>query len=103
MGERGNGWPPVVHAIVADAVATLRPRRIWVFGSRGRGEARPGSDIDMAFELAADDPAAWKTFCRRVRLDARTLHPVDLVNLAHVGASLRATILSEGMLVYEQH
>ena len=99
--KRLESWPRFVRALVADAVATLQARRIWVFGSQARGDRGVGSDWDIAFELSGNEPEAWKSFCRRVHLDARTLHEIDLVNLADVGEALREAILRDGVLVYE--
>jgi predicted nucleotidyltransferase len=45
-------------------------KALYIFGSYARGEARPGSDLDLAFEFTAVDEAdaelicnskAWKT------------------------------------------
>lgn len=36
-----------VAEIVRRLVAALDPQMIWLFGSRGRGDARPDSDFDL--------------------------------------------------------
>jgi hypothetical protein len=41
------------------ATRTPAVRKVWVFGSRGKGVARPDSDIDIAIYLVP--PAAGKT------------------------------------------
>ena len=41
------------------ATRTDAVRKVWVFGSRGKGVARPDSDIDIAIYLVP--PAAGKT------------------------------------------
>ena len=43
--------PAHVAAAVARIVPAFRPRRIVVFGSVARGEARPGSDLDLLVVL----------------------------------------------------
>jgi predicted nucleotidyltransferase len=37
-------------------VARLRPRMVWLFGSRARGDARPDSDFDLLVVLPDDLP-----------------------------------------------
>jgi len=37
-------------------VASLKPRAIWLFGSRARGDARPDSDFDLLVVLPDDLP-----------------------------------------------
>jgi Nucleotidyltransferase domain len=37
-------------------VSELRPRMIWLFGSRARGDARPDSDFDLLVVLRALPP-----------------------------------------------
>ena len=42
-------------------VASLRPKAIWLFGSRARGEARPDSDFDLLVVLPDGlPPAAYR-------------------------------------------
>ena len=43
--------------MVARLVRELRPRRVVLFGSRARGDALPGSDIDVA--VIADSDVPW--------------------------------------------
>ncbi len=39
-------------------VASLRPRMVWLFGSRARGDARPDSDFDLLVVLPDGLPEA---------------------------------------------
>jgi predicted nucleotidyltransferase len=87
-----------VRAIVAQAAQALALRRVYLFGSRSRGDARSDSDIDLAFEH--DSPrAAWSGFVNHMRDEAPTLLDLDLVDLAQVGNELRVKILKEGRLI----
>ncbi|MFC7333869.1 nucleotidyltransferase family protein [Rhodocista pekingensis] len=56
-------------------VAELRPRQIWLFGSRARGDARPDSDIDLLVVL----PDGLEPRCYAPR---RVLRPVAASGLA---------------------
>lgn len=87
-----------------------QPLRIYLFGSEARGDAGPDSDLDFCVLLPDDAP-------RSLYRD-RSIHrrfwglqaAVDVVRLpcsdfdaraAHVVASLPATILREGRLLYD--
>jgi predicted nucleotidyltransferase len=90
--------PPVddlVQQIVRAAQRALDLRRAILFGSRARTDARPGSDIDLAFEHASTD-AEWAAFVNEMADQAPTLLGLDLVDLRQV----RARILQEGRVVH---
>ena len=42
------GIKPTVIAAIREAARQHGVRRVWLFGSRARGEHRPKSDIDLA-------------------------------------------------------
>ena len=70
---------------------------LLLFGSRARGEARPGSDWDFAFLGGGVDPD-------RLRLDlARALatDAVDLVDLTRASALLRYRVARDGVVLFE--
>ena len=93
--------PAVIDSIVQRARDTLPARKIWLFGSRARGDHHPKSDIDLAFQLTAPAPGAWARFVADVHEEARTLLSVDLVDLEQCDAELRAAILREGVILYD--
>ena len=98
--------------VLAEAVRRLtdayRPERVYLFGSKARGDAGPDSDYDLMLVMPDDAPAErrngrlayevlWPTgtaadvlVWRRSQFDSRT----------HLKASLPATILREGQLLY---
>lgn len=99
---------PILAEIVRRLIETLHPERIYLFGSRARGDAGPDSDYDVmvvvphvsepAHRLAqqahsvlwglgtAADILVWS----REAFDSRL----------HLRASLPATILREGTLLH---
>ncbi|MBN8972303.1 MAG: nucleotidyltransferase domain-containing protein [Rhizobiales bacterium] len=55
-----------LNQIIADLRAIERDirghgvRKLWIFGSRARGDARPESDLDVLIELDPASPFGWK-------------------------------------------
>jgi predicted nucleotidyltransferase len=94
MGEVG-----AVRAIVQEADRALDLRRVFIFGSRARGDARVDSDIDLAFDHRSPAPA-WADFVNAMREQAPTLLDIDLIDLAQATPELRARILAEGTLLH---
>jgi predicted nucleotidyltransferase len=76
--------------------------RVWLFGSRARGDDFQRSDIDLAIEAPAMSHDDWL----RIKLDfadeAPTLLLIDLVRLEEAPEILREQILEEGIVVYER-
>ncbi len=77
----------------------FRGRRVKVilFGSRARGKARPGSDVDLAFageeDLSEDLPKL-----REILEASRLPYKVDLVDLSRVAPAFRAQVEREGVV-----
>ncbi len=98
----------VLAEIVRRLVAAYEPERIYLFGSKARGDAGPDSDYDLMVVVPDDAPpvrrrsrlayealrgtgrAADVLVCTRSSFDSRL----------HVRASLPATIVSEGRLLH---
>lgn len=51
---------PVLERLTKAIVAHVRPRRIVLFGSRARGDARPDSDYDIMVEEGQDPTDDWE-------------------------------------------
>ncbi len=73
--------------------------RIIIFGSQARGDAHPGSDLDLG--ILAPAPLPHHVMVRiRADLEAlRTLRRVDVVDLAAADAGLRAQALAHGRVL----
>ena len=89
----------ILDYVVDEARRDLELRRVLLFGSRARGDARSGSDIDLAFEHESDD-ATWAGFVNRMRDTAPTLLDLDLIDLDSVSPELRSKVLAEGKVLY---
>jgi predicted nucleotidyltransferase len=99
---------PVLEQIVRLLTAAYQPERIYLFGSKARGDAGPDSDYDLLVVVADDVPAER----RRSRLAYEVLWgtkaAADVVvwtagqfeNRLHVPTSLPATVVREGRLLH---
>ncbi|NCD23231.1 MAG: nucleotidyltransferase domain-containing protein [Spartobacteria bacterium] len=92
----------LIEPIVAAVTAGKPVRRIWLFGSRAAGAARPASDVDLAVE--ADNWSDLDTNLAHDRLEAEvpTVLKFDLVDLNAVAKPrFREAIQRQGRLIYE--
>lgn len=99
---------PILAEIVRRLVAALHPQRIYLFGSRARGDHRADSDYDMlvVVQALADRPYTLERRAYEALRSAKA--PVDIVVMTAdrfdrrqvVKASLPATIGREGRLLY---
>ncbi|WP_017942521.1 MULTISPECIES: nucleotidyltransferase family protein [unclassified Thioalkalivibrio] len=89
LGERLSAEPGVVCA--------------YLFGSHSRGEARVGSDIDLAVLMV--EPVAEGLLnplaLLQMDLEDATGCTVDLIDLHKVGADLIHRVLRDGIVVFE--
>ena len=68
---------------------------IYLFGSRARGEARSGSDVDLA--ILSEEPLSRELALLRYILEESSLpYKVDLVEL-RLAPYLREKVLKEGI------
>ena len=99
---------PILIDIVRRLVEAYHPERIYLFGSRARGEAGPNSDYDILVVIPDDAPENQ----RRSRLAYEALRgtgvAADVViwrrtrfqQREQLKSSLPATVLDEGKLLY---
>ena len=85
-----------VRRVVLGKLGEL-PARIFLFGSRARGDARRASDIDIALESAAPLPIELLAEIRDALEDSRVLPRVDVVDLMRASAELRRRVHEEGI------
>ncbi|RME89902.1 MAG: nucleotidyltransferase domain-containing protein [Anaerolineae bacterium] len=72
--------------------------RVYLFGSRARGEARRTSDIDVAVLPLEPIPAYVLAEIRAALEESDVIYRVDLVNLAEADEKLRRRVEEEGIL-----
>ena len=92
--------PPdsVSEPLVPVARACRGLRLLILFGSRARGDARPGADWDCGFlaDETVDVPGLLAALVEALRDDR-----IDLVDLRRAGGLLRYRAACDGLLVHE--
>lgn len=99
---------PILDAMVQRLVGALAPARIYLFGSRARGEARPDSDYDLLVVLSDSGLPRYRREQAAFRALCGVGAPKDVLVFTHreferaraVASSLPSTVLREGKLVY---
>jgi predicted nucleotidyltransferase len=99
---------PKLAEIVRRLIAAYAPERIYLFGSRARGDSGPDSDYDLM--LVVPDSASEEQQRSAMAYDKLwgTQAPVDVVvwthshfeSRLHIPASLSATVVREGRLLH---
>ena len=88
---------PVLDEVVSAARATVGLDLLILFGSRARGDARPGADWDFGYLAGAVDAPRLLAALVEALEDDR----VDLVDLRLAGGLLRFRAARDGLLVHE--
>jgi predicted nucleotidyltransferase len=100
--------PQEVWDMTQALVDAFNPERIYLFGSFARDDATPDSDYDLMVVLADSDQPQYKRSQRAHAALARFTTAKDILVWTrdefdgdlHLAASLPATILREGVLLY---
>jgi predicted nucleotidyltransferase len=108
MNQETPSQPPVLAEIVTRVVRALEPERVYLFGSRARGDAGDDSDFDLLIVVprsdlpghARDRIALRSLRGLRVPIDAIVLTHDEFERKRHVASSLPGTIDREGKLLY---
>jgi len=99
----------VMKDVVDRLVQGLHPERIYLFGSRSRGQAGEDSDIDLLVLVTASSLPRHRREALAYDLLWGLATPVDVIVLtqaefekaAQVKTSLAAVVHAEGKVVYE--
>lgn len=98
----------ILKEIVDRLVQGLQPERIYLFGSRARGEADEGSDIDLLLVVPDSDLPRHRREALSYDLLWGLRTPVDVIVLtraefergSRVRTSLPSIVQTEGKLLY---
>lgn len=108
MTARTTRDDPVLAEIVRRLVRALAPERVYLFGSKARGDAGPDSDYDLLVVVRSSPEPGY----RRDRAAYRALRGIPAAKDVLVWtrkefdarldlpASLPATVIREGTLLY---
>ncbi len=99
---------PKLAELVRRLVDAHQPARLYLFGSRGRGDAEPGSDYDLlmvlnnleapAYQIAQDAHAlVWGL---GISADILVWARDDFEGRLSLKASLPATVVRDGLLLH---
>ncbi len=99
---------PVLREMVDRLVHALHPERIYLFGSRARGDAGPDSDYDLLAVVPDSDLAphrrdvlAFRALCGvGAAKDVLVWTREEFESRSRAASSLPATVLREGRLLY---
>ena len=69
--------------------------RLWVFGSRARGDFKEFSDIDILFELSQELPPGFLGEMKDRLEKSRLPIKVDLVNASDLADAYRSQVMRE--------
>ena len=91
--------PKIVSAVLEIILSHVQPERVYLFGSRVTGEAKPESDYDFAFDAAGADSHALQAI--RDALEALpTLYRIDVSNIAKAEARFANRVRDTGLVIY---
>lgn len=91
----------VLEFILSNSKKESAVSKIWLFGSRGKGNFTETSDYDLAFVWLKDD-LAWGGFATDLREKNPSLNSLDLVRIDQISSEFKNRILSEGTVIYEK-
>lgn len=92
---------PALGTVLEQLRARPEVRRVILFGSRARGDARDRADIDLAVEAPEVTAREWLDLVAMFE-ETDTLLKIDVVRLEEASANLAAEIFREGLTVYDR-
>lgn len=91
--------PKIISAVKEIVLRHVSPLRMYLFGSRVSGEAKPESDYDFAFEA----PEADFRELEAIRADIEalpTLFRIDIANIANADSRFANRVRDTGLVIY---
>jgi hypothetical protein len=103
-----EGDVTTLASILMPLVEAYRPERVYLFGSKARGDAGPDSDFDLLLVVPDSAPpqhqrsrlAYERLWGTGAAADVLVWTREQFDSRAHLRASLPGTILAEGKLLY---
>ena len=94
-----NYDPKLVKTVLQIILKHVQPERVYLFGSRVTGDAKPESDYDFAFD-AEDEFDNGLITIRQELDDLPTLFKIDIANIAKAEARFVERVKSTGLVLY---
>lgn len=94
--------------VVRDILTKCPAERVWLFGSRARGDHHPGSDWDLLVMVPDGSAAAARPedgttpTVDDAPVDIHVMAASDFLGRLHLRASFPATVVREGRILYER-
>ena len=100
---------PVLKEIIGRLVDAYQPERIYLFGSKARGDAGPDSDYDLMVVVSDDAPPEHRRSQLAYRALRGTATAADVLvwtrqafdERLHLRTSLPFVVINEGKLLYD--
>jgi predicted nucleotidyltransferase len=99
----------LLEHVTKTIVERFRPKRIMVFGSHARGNARPDSDLDLFIEMDTTSRPPERAIevsevfgLRSWPMDIVVYTPEEVRRMRKVNGTLLSVIEKEGKVLYEQ-
>ena len=98
----GHDIEEALHGVLASAPAEVLAA--YLYGSRARGTARAGSDLDLAVLLASPPPATLKGVARdlEARVEGALRLPTEVIVLNRAPADLVHRVLRDGVVLLDR-
>lgn len=100
----------LLEHVTKTIIERFHPKRIILFGSYARGEARPDSDMDLFIEMESTKRPPDRAIAvsevfglRPWPMDIVVYTPEEVRRLHRVNGTLLSVIEKEGKVLYEQH
>jgi len=91
----------ILNKIIYLINSVISPKRILLFGSRGKGTERTGSDFDIAIDSDKIETSIIRKLKEKIE-EITGLYSVDIVFLNEVESGFRKIILDTGKVLYEK-
>ena len=77
-------------------------KKIYVFGSRARGDVKEGSDVDILVEFGENAPKGFEFFALHHDIAEMIGIKVDVLTLQMLDPLIRGEVEKEAILIYEE-
>jgi predicted nucleotidyltransferase len=90
-----------IKKIVTLIINSVDPQRVILFGSRAKGKAHKGSDIDIALEGCSVTTREFRKL-KEIVDEASGLYSVDIIVLEKTDEAFQNIVKETGVILYEK-